>query len=191
VEVYNSRGKFIRALEGEIIRPNDIAIASNDLIYVVASDENLVKVFNPDGSFRYSFGGAGKDDGQFDFPTGIAIDEENGEVLVSDFLNKRIQIFDHEGDFIRKIGGGWFSNVVDRPQGIAVDVQGRIYVVDPKQACVLVFDASGELLTTFGEYGKHKGQLRIPLDIVINERGDAFVTSYQNSRVEIFRGVAK
>jgi DNA-binding beta-propeller fold protein YncE len=191
VEVYTPRGKFKFSLEGEIKRPNDIAIASNGLIYVVASDENLVKIYNPDGSFRSSFGGTGKNYGQFNFPTGIAIDENNMEVIVSDFLNKRVQVFDYNGNWLRTIGGGWFSSVVDRPQGIAVDEQGRIYVVDPKQACVLIFDHSGKLITTFGEYGENIGQLRIPLDIVINRKGDAFVTSYQNSRIEVFRGVAK
>jgi DNA-binding beta-propeller fold protein YncE len=191
IEVYTPKGKFKYCLEGEIKRPNDIAIASNGLIYVVASDENLVKIYNPDGSFRSSFGGSGKDYGQFNFPTGIAIDENNMEVIVSDFLNKRIQIFDYEGNWLRTIGGGWFSSVVDRPQGIAVDEQGRIYVVDPKQACVLIFSHSGKLITTFGEYGEDEGQLRIPLDIVINKKGDAFVTSYQNSRIEIFEGVVK
>jgi DNA-binding beta-propeller fold protein YncE len=191
VEVYTPGGKFKYTLEGEIKRPNDIAIASNGLIYVVASDENLVKIYNADGSFRSSFGGSGKGYGQFNFPTGIAIDENNMEVIVSDFLNKRIQIFDYEGNWLRTIGGGWFSSVVDRPQGIAVDEQGRIYVVDPKQACVLIFGRDGKLITTFGEYGEDEGKLRIPLDIVINKKGDAFVTSYQNSRIEIFRGVVK
>ncbi|MFQ6084449.1 MAG: NHL repeat-containing protein [Candidatus Aminicenantia bacterium] len=191
VEVYTPGGKFKYSLEGEIKRPNDIAIASSGLIYVVTSDENLVKIYNPDGTYRSSFGGSGKDYGQFNFPTGIAIDDNNMEVVVSDFLNKRVQVFDYEGNWLRTIGGGWFRSVVDRPQGIAVDEQGRIYVVDPKQACILVLNQSGDLITTFGEYGQDREQLRIPLDIVIDRNGNAFVTSNQNSRVEIFKGVLK
>lgn len=194
VEVYVPNRKFKHwkykySLEGEIKRPNDIAIAANGLIYVVASDEDLVKIYYPDGTFRSSFGGSGYDYGRFNFPTGVALDDNNAEVIVSDFLNKRVLVFDYEGDYQRTIGGGWFSSVVERPQGIAVDEQGRIYVVDPKQACILVFNRAGNLITTFGEYGQNKGQFRIPLDIVIDGDSNILVTSNQNSRVEIFKAV--
>ncbi|MFQ6108811.1 MAG: NHL repeat-containing protein [Candidatus Aminicenantales bacterium] len=198
VEVYVPKGNFGHRrpkfrLEGNIKRPNDIAIAPSGLIYVVASDENLVKIYNPDGSFHSSFGGTGDGYGQFNFPTGIAIDEVNGEVIVSDFLNRRIQVFDYDGNWLRAIYGGGMlgSSAVDRPQGLAVDEQGRIYVVDSHQACIFIVDRYGAPLATLGEYGQDKGQLRIPLDIVIDQDGNAIVTSNQNSRIEIFQGVAK
>jgi DNA-binding beta-propeller fold protein YncE len=191
VEAYSMTGEFKLVLEGEIKRPNDIAISSKGFIYIVASDENMVKVYDLKGNYRGSFGSPGSEEGQFNFPTGITVDDINKRILVSDFLNKRVQIFDYRGNWLKTIGGGWFSSVVDRPQGIAIDKVGRIYVVDSKQACVLRFDESGKFLDIFGEYGHKDGQLRIPLDIAIDGNDNILVTSNQNARVEMFTGGAK
>ena len=42
--------------------------------------------------------------GQFLFPSGIAISKLNGNIAVADSLNKRIQIFDSEGKYLRQFG---------------------------------------------------------------------------------------
>ncbi len=139
----------------------------------------------------FSFGGTGSANGEFNFPTGIALDEKNSEIVVSDFMNKRVQIFDMNGNWLRSFGGGWFMSTIDRPQGISIDKHGNYHVVDVQQACIHVFDSMGILVSSYGQYGKGPGQLRTPLDIVLHPDGSAFVTSNLNRDIEIFREIVK
>lgn len=51
----------------------------------------LCQVFDRDGNFKFSFGSNGEGNGQFNAPTGVAIDEK-GNMLVADWGNSRIQV---------------------------------------------------------------------------------------------------
>jgi hypothetical protein len=71
----------------------DLAIDNrNGDIYVVDGGNNRVQRFDRDGRFIESFGSAGRGNGQFDRPFGIALDKD-GYIFVSDTGNKRIQKF--------------------------------------------------------------------------------------------------
>jgi len=48
-------------------------------------------VYNKEGIFQGAFGNHGTGNGQFNAPTGLAIDKQ-GRVLVSDWGNSRIQV---------------------------------------------------------------------------------------------------
>jgi len=76
-----------------------------------------------------------------------------------------------------------------RPQGLAVDDSGHVYVVDCFSGEVLVFDRfTGKLLKTVGSYGTNPGQLRLPLDLVVSQRSrDIYVTNNQMKRIEVFK----
>jgi hypothetical protein len=72
---------------------SDLAIDNrNGDVYVVDSGNNRVQRFDRDGRFVSEFGSAGRGNGQFDRPYGIAIDKD-GYIFVSDTGNKRIQKF--------------------------------------------------------------------------------------------------
>ena len=51
-------------------------------------------------------GSWGSKDGQFDFPSGVAVTSEEGMVIVADHDNHRIQVFNERGDFICKFSRG-------------------------------------------------------------------------------------
>ena len=70
-------------------------------------------------------GGKGTGKGEFDLPAGIAVDG-NGNVLVADTNNRRIQKFSPTGSFLSIMGQGELA----APNGIAVDHNGNLYVAD-------------------------------------------------------------
>ncbi len=73
--------------------PTDLAVDNrNGDIYVVDSGNNRVQRFNRDGQFMSEFGGMGAGNGQFNSPTGIAVDRD-GYVYISDTNNNRVQKF--------------------------------------------------------------------------------------------------
>ena len=68
-------------------------------------------------------GGRGTEEGEFDSPTGIAVDPD-GNVLVADTGNGRIEKFSPNGTFVTSI------EKFDAPNGIAIDRAGNIYVAE-------------------------------------------------------------
>ena len=63
-----------------------------------------VQVIPHQYQLKFSFGSNGSGPGQFDGPYDIAVDKKTGTVAVSDYGNKRIQLFDITGRYLREIG---------------------------------------------------------------------------------------
>jgi DNA-binding beta-propeller fold protein YncE len=75
-------------------------------------------------------GGPGTDEGQFDSPKGMCVDG-NGNILVADTGNGRVEKFSPIGTFLSIIGakGSGRGRLAD-PNGIAIDRSGNIYVAE-------------------------------------------------------------
>jgi len=86
--------------------------------------------------------GLGTLPGEFQNPTAVAIDPRNQNILISDTGNRRVQVFDNDGNFIREFGAP-FSHFV--PGAIRVDAFGAIYVAnkDPQGAPLTIFNENG------------------------------------------------
>jgi NHL repeat len=75
-------------------------------------------------------GGKGTDNGQFDSPTGIAVDNK-GNIFVADTGNGRIEKFSPTGVFLNSVGRqGTGYGQLGAPNGIAIDKANNIYVAD-------------------------------------------------------------
>ena len=197
VEVYGANLALLSTLgagDGEFVQPGGIAVDDAGAIYVADGGRDLVAVYNPDGTYRSSFGGTGTADGRFNFPTAIAIDRVAGELLVSDLHivngtyglteGARVQIFDMLGQFKR--GFGTFGRGVGKltkPMGVAVDAARRIYVADAYQNGIAVFDSSGGFLRVIYDVG---GPLRTPLGLAVGSSNRVFVASLNTGVVEAY-----
>lgn len=72
-------------------------------------------------------------------PNGVAVDEE-GNFIVADSRNDRVQIFSSSGVFIKKFGTkGTGPGEFDRPSGVCVSPEGLVIVVDFGNNRVQVF----------------------------------------------------
>lgn len=52
----------------------------------------VFQVFDSTGQFLYSFGSKGEHNGQFNAPTGIALDSLDN-IIVADWGNSRVQVY--------------------------------------------------------------------------------------------------
>ena len=59
--------------------------------------------------YLHDIGCKGSNDGQFDFPVGLVIDNCN-RLIVCDVINDRLQLFTLSGKFLSKLQGGYFKN---------------------------------------------------------------------------------
>lgn len=133
-----------------------------------------------------SFGTDGHEDGQLSRPWGLCVDRE-GNIIVADRRNNRVQVFSPEGVFKLKFGTkGTAAGEFDLPAGITTDPQGRIVVVDKDNHRVQIFTPIGGFVLMFGTYGKSCGQFRYPWDVAINSERQIVVTDSRNYRIQLF-----
>ena len=169
-------------------RPAGLAYdTARDRLYVADSAAHRVWIFAGDGKAIGEIGRRGDGDGEFNFPTHVAVDK-GGNLYVSDALNFRLQIFDSAGRFIGKFGRhGDTSGMFASPKGVAIDSEDHIYVVDALFDAVQVFDRAGQYLLTFGERGIRPGQFWLPGSIFIDDRDQIYVADTYNQRLQIFQ----
>ena len=90
----------------------------------------LKKYFEEKKIVNFLFFYQGTEDGMFTRPNGVAVDEE-GNIIVADSRNDRIQVFSSSGTFLTKFGvKGTAPGEFDRPSGICISPEGIIIVVD-------------------------------------------------------------
>jgi DNA-binding beta-propeller fold protein YncE len=196
VDAFQETGGIAYSLgigEGEFAKSNDLAYSPHGRIYVSDSPNHQVKVYGSSGTHLFNFGSEGSNDGEFNFPTGIALNIARNEIYVADQGNYRIQIFDLNGNFLRtfgqfpyQAGGDWvFEGTFTRIQGLAIDDNDRVYVVDSYQNNVQVLTAEGEFLGFIARDDGGQQYFSLPMDVVA-DGNQLFVSSTANSQVRIF-----
>jgi len=190
VGVFDSKYQLLAYLTPEFPfkQPSGIAVdETNNLLYVTDTHNHYIAVFKLDTlEYVKTIGKRGKEEGQFNFPSHIALDN-NGNLYVVDTMNARVQIFDSEGNFLRAFGQ--FGDVIGmfaRPKGIAVDSEGHIYVVDAAFNNVQIFNQDGEPLLSFAGFGSDRGQLILPSGMDIDKDDYIYVVDQWNQRLMVY-----
>jgi sugar lactone lactonase YvrE len=162
---------------------------SAELLYVVDTKTQSVKIFDRAGRLHDEFGERGSGPGKLNFPTYLWADA-NGELLVTDSLNFRVQRFHADGRFIQAFGivGDTVGDFA-RPKGIATDKLGHVYVVDALFHAMQIFDRDGTLLLSVGNQGQAEGEFWLPNGIYVSANNMIFVADSYNKRVQVFRYV--
>jgi len=171
-----------------LLRPTGIAINRKEKrLYVTDTIGHRVDIYDLEGKKHSSFGSAGSREGEFNYPTHIAVDAA-GDVYVMDTLNFRVQIFDKSGKFLSQFGGtGTSIHDFMKPKGIAVDSDGHIWVSDSYRNSIQVFDRKGTLLLIFGKLGIGPGQFNVPEGLFIDSKDHLIVADSYNYRIQMFQ----
>lgn len=131
--------------DGQFNVPVDIAVSANGNIVVADAMNARVQIFTSDGTFIRRFGRRG--DGLSDFQQikGVATDSDNN-IYVTDARSHRMMIFNPAAEFLLAVGG-FFPAVSSQqapggfalPQGLFIDKNDVVYVVDQMNRRVQVF----------------------------------------------------
>ena len=174
--------------EGESFQqPADVAWDSQGNIYVADGlTRSRIAKYEPSGRFITNFGGDGDGPGQFSRIHGLQIDARDN-LYVADYDNRRIQVLDSNGRFIREITG------VGAPMAICItpgptqvlyvsnsnppddlEVGGEIYKLS----------LDGTIIGRFGTVGKRMGQFGTVNAIDCRSENDLLVGEIGNWRVQ-------
>jgi sugar lactone lactonase YvrE len=95
---------------------------------------------------------------------------------VADYGNLRIVKLSSTGKILAFIGARRFDED-EAPQGVAVDVQGDLYV---GAGGVVKFSPSGRLLGKWKRYGPHHVSLAGAFGVAVDRRGNIYVIDQPN-----------
>ncbi len=168
-------------------KPTGMTVDLRGRLFVADTHYHRVLVFDRDGNKLMQLGTYGKGDGQFIFPTDVAVDRD-GFIYVSEYGgNDRISKFTPSGEFARSFGGPDAGDAsLRRPSGLAIDEEQTIWGADAGNHRICRFDRNGRLLAVFGRLGRNAGQLRYPYDVAVCPDGTLLVCEYGNNRLQWF-----
>jgi len=111
-------------------QPNDVLVAPNGDVFVAdghpANGNNRIVKYSSDGRYLMEWGETGSNPGEFRTPHALAMDDD-GLLYVGDRSNRRIQVFEQDGTFVRD-----FYNM-GRASGITIR-NNKLYVADSESS---------------------------------------------------------
>jgi DNA-binding beta-propeller fold protein YncE len=156
-----------------------------------------------DGNWVKSWGEPGDGPGQFNVPHSIAVDRD-GNVYVADRGNRRIQVFDGEGKFLRQItidipapadaraaigtrpvattgtmapGAPWAICITPGPKQV-------LYSADAYPGRIYKLSLDGKVVGMFGQSGKQLKQFGWIHEIACPSENELYVAELLNWRVQ-------
>jgi tripartite motif-containing protein 71 len=169
--------------ELDLYGPRKAAFGPDEGLYVVDMGHARIIKFNVDGRQTAHWGTNGEADGQFKDMTSVAVDPKENKIYVADPGNKRIQIFDPNGNFLGKWPvdeWGTFYGFED----LAIDPQARrLYASSATREDILVFDLNtGNRLPPLQP--KPPDKLESPTAIALS-KGKLYVLNNRTARVSV------
>jgi DNA-binding beta-propeller fold protein YncE len=133
--------------------------------------------------FVQEWGGFGAGAGQFNAPSGIAVDGA-GNVYVIDAGNHRLQKFSESGVFLQQWSGdGTEAGEFSAPIGVAVDSAGFVYVLDRGSNRVQKYTGAGGFVDEWGSAGNVEDLLVNPEGIAVDVADRVYVVDTGNRRI--------
>ena len=173
--------------------PVDLAINSQGVIYVLnrAGPETPIRLPSKrismctlDEDFLGEFGTGGTGDGDFWWPSSIAIDRQD-RVYVADEGLQRVTIFDKDGQFLSKWGEkGSGDGQLEYPSSIAFDADDNLWMTDSGNHRVQKFSKDGDFISAWGQRGSGSGQFEGPWGLALSDDGDVYISDWGNDRIQ-------
>lgn len=172
-------------------RPHSIALDTQNNIYVTDTNNSRVVVFDKEGEFKFLFGKKAaeseiltgkKIQGKLYWPVGIAVDNSNGNIFVSDEKRHTIIVFNKTGKYLREwlVMSPTKLNILG--DKLFATTYGPVYIFDKNGTSKF-----GKVIKKFGKNGRGKLQFYYANGIGFSNDKDTFyVPDSNNNRIYAF-----
>lgn len=173
---------------------SDVAIDSQQRIYVFTRGKHPLIVFDKRGNFitSWGYGEFGISPHLVSQSHGIFIDPED-KVYLTDAYQHVVRRYTRLGEMERQWGTPGVPGVThyrrhfNMPTGVAMDPDGSFYVSDGYgNRCIHKFSNQGEHVLTWGEPGSGPGQFAVVHNIGVDKAGRLLVCDRENNRIQLF-----
>ncbi len=129
VVIFGQKAKTFDGATYQFTAPKPLAVDAEGNIYTAGKAFDLSK-FTADGKYVSIVGVKGKEQGQWNYPKGIAAGK-NGLLYLADSYNVKILVYDKAGKLVREFGEkGDAANQLSDIGPCSVDAEGNFYVAD-------------------------------------------------------------
>ena len=126
----------------------------------------------------------GKGINQLNWPQSVTVNNETGNLYVSDLKDHYVEVFDSTGKYLFKFGDNEDGGKMIRPIGVAIC--GDRILISEGNHCILNYQLNGKFISKIGEYGNGELEFDCPFGLTIDEsNGNIYVSDYQNNRIQI------
>jgi uncharacterized protein (TIGR03663 family) len=155
IQVFDGNGQFLRqfgskgSADGQFNEPCGLGVDAQGDLWVADTWNQRIVHLTAEGKFLANVVDSEKG---FFGPRAVIITHD--KVYVADTGNKRIVLFDRQGNKLSEFGGnGIGQGQFIEPVGLAADGAGNIYVADTGNHRVQVFNGDGKFLKMFPVWG--------------------------------------
>ena len=119
------------------------------------------------------------------WPNHVAIDEQTGNIYVSDIQDNRIQLFRRNAEFLRS-----FNHEFYKPRAILIR-KSKLYVIENLVSAnhvkffIFSIDKEQQLVVSDGIFGAGKGQFSIASSLDIDTDDKWYITEPDNKRIQV------
>jgi len=181
--------------------PTDVAWDTEDNIFISDGYVNSrVAKYDKHGNWITSWGSYGSEPGQFNLPHSMQADRD-GNIYVADRTNRRIQVFDSDGNFLRilllnapfdkmqqPVLGNVNPNQPDETQPWAICISNGdtqyLWAADQHPGRIYKLSLDGKILGMLGGSGKQLGQFNWIHGIDCSQEGVLYIADLNNWRIQ-------
>lgn len=191
IQVFDTEGRFLHGWstpEHKAGKPTGLSVGIDGNVLVADTHYSRLLIYSPEGRLLRTLGGTlGQKPGEFGLVTD-AVQDTQGNYYVGEYGEfDRIQKFTADGTFLCQWGKhGSAPGEFSRPQNLALDEEGHLWVTDACNHRIQVFDGEGKLLKLWGTPGSAPGQLYYPYDLILHPDGTVYVAEFGNHRIQRF-----
>ncbi len=123
----------------------------------------------------------------FTYPTDVTVSPA-GTVHIVDGVNQRIAVFDSDGKPLDSHTTSLASDIAESaPVGITSDADGRLFVADPPNRCIKIYDKNGLYITSLKAPQKDALKPFDPVDAAVDTTlNRCYVVDNDNHRIVLF-----
>lgn len=189
VQKYSSSGELVRCVGTTCKNSTDLErgiTLCDGRLYICNSKLNRIEVYDLDLNFIRSIHGSyggGREFEQFDTPHDVQFDAA-GNMYIAEFGKNRVQVLDSSNHFVRMFGLEG-EGALHAPSAVHI-ADKYVYVSDHFGHRLVVYETSGQYVTSLGRLSEKKIEFRYPYSVTSCADGFIYVCDNGNNRIQVF-----